>query len=74
MNCDDGCEKQCVSKILKGLKIGSEFYLILTDLGIEELGEVEVSADDMQLAMDGIIAESTLVFAGIPRIPGCCCC
>ena len=70
----DGCEKQCISKILKELKIGSEFYLILIDLGIEELGEVEVTTDDLQLAMDGITAESTPVAAGIPRIPGCCCC
>jgi uncharacterized metal-binding protein len=69
----DGCKEQCISKILNSLKIECEFHLILTDLGIENENDIEITVEDLQLAMDGITTESTRVSAVTPRMPGCCC-
>lgn len=69
----DGCEEQCISKILKDLNVDCEFHLVLADLGIEELSEVGATTEDIQLAIDGILSESTRVSNIIPRLPGCCC-
>lgn len=69
----DGCEEQCVRKALNKLNLKAEFYLLLTDLGLEELEAVEITAEDLQLAMDGIEACATRVTGGLPQFPGCCC-
>jgi len=69
----DGCEELCVKKALDKLALKPEFYLLLTELGLEELEAVEITAEDRQLAMDGIEACATRLSGGFPQFPGCCC-
>lgn len=71
----DGCEKRCMEKEMQQYDLVSEFHLTLTDLGIEEQsGPIRNHEENLLLAQDGIVAESTRASETFPRIPGCGCC
>lgn len=69
----DGCEHRCGARSLNQAGLKAEFYLVLSELGIEEADIETDLAEALVLAKDGIIAESTRITLKVPKIPGCCC-
>jgi uncharacterized metal-binding protein len=69
----DCCETGHLSKQLTDLHCEPEFKLVLTDLGIDDLGDSPCLDEDIDLVKDAIIAFSTRLSDRVPRLPGCCC-
>ena len=69
----DGCNDSCVKKKLAKRRITVEFSLNLTELALTDRNTSEIASEDLQLAVDGIIASAVRTTDFFPRIPGCCC-
>ena len=57
----DGCEKQCVKKLMESKRLEVKNHLVITDLGIEKKKLAEYTEEELQLVIDGIKAKSTPV-------------
>lgn len=68
----DGDHKKHNWAKLRSLNIEPDFYLVVTDLGIETVDD-EFSDDDLQLLLDGIKAECTVTQGPTPKF-NCPCC
>lgn len=69
----DGDSQRKLYKKVQMLSLAPDFYLVVTDLGIETDDNTGFAAEDLQLLKDGIQAECTLVEGAAPQI-NCPCC
>lgn len=69
----DGCESRCMMRKMAGHQCKTEFELVLTDMGIEDLEQTHLLVADLDLAKDAILAASTRISPKHPVFPGCCC-